>query len=155
RRVAAAGSKRAMRRPREFPRAFRATWLALALCVGGASPALAQFYSLEGRFQCLNDPHAVCYDAASAWPTTNPPAPVKGAPSEPPKFQAAKPLPVATVTAAPPDPVLAVAQRLQHNATAPGDIELLRGRARSGDTRAIELLAWSNLTGVGVSADPV
>jgi hypothetical protein len=144
-----------MRQSRKFLSAQRAMWLALALCAGSASPALAQFYSLEGRFQCLNDPHAVCYDAVSDWPVAKPKAPAESGPSTPPKPQVAQPLPAATVAAAPLDPVLAVARRLQHNATAPGDIELLRSRARGGDTRAIELLAWSNLTGIGVSPDPV
>src|SRR5690242_15460733 len=101
-----------MRHFREIPGAPRAILLALALCAGSASPALAQFYSLDGRFQCLNDPHAVCYDAVSDWPAAKPRSPVPIGPSEPPPAQTAMPPPpVATPVAAPLDPILAVAQR--------------------------------------------
>lgn len=144
-----------MRRRRAIPGAPRAILLALALCAGGTSPALAQFYSLEGRFQCLNDPQAVCYDAVSDWPVAKPNVPAQSGPSVPPKIHVANPVSGVTVAAAPVDPLLAVAQRLQHKTTSSSDIELLRSRARSGDTRALELLAWSNLTGTGVSPDPV
>lgn len=131
-------------------------FLALALCAAGATPSRAQFYSLEGRYQCLNDLNAVCYDAR---PSPLPPkpasaaAPAVSAPSKP-EAKAAPTHPAAS-SALPTDPLAAVAARLQSGAAAPRDIALLRDRAAAGDERATELLAWCHLKGVGTPKDPV
>lgn len=128
--------------------------MALALCAAGATPSQAQFYSLEGRYQCLNDPSAVCYDAT---PSTLPPKPSSAAPRD----AAAKPEAKAAARqgAAPSpasaDPLAAVATRLQSGSAAPHDIALLRQRAAAGDERATELLAWCHLKGVGMQQDPI
>ena len=45
---------------------------AQSLCVGVAAPAHGQFCSLEGRYRCLNDPEAVCFDATSNEPAPQP-----------------------------------------------------------------------------------
>jgi TPR repeat protein len=37
----------------------------------------------------------------------------------------------------------------------PADIAALQARARTGNARALELLAWAELVGVGVPRDPV
>ncbi len=131
-------------------------FLTLALSAAGATPSRAQFYSLEGRYQCLNDLNAVCYDAT---PSPLPPkpasaaAPAVSAPSKP----AAKAAPThpAASSALPTDPLAAVAARLQSGAAAPRDIALLRDRAAAGDERATELLAWCHLKGVGTPKNSV
>jgi TPR repeat protein len=131
--------------------------LAAALGVAlSATPARADFYSLEGRFQCLDRPDAVCFDAT---PDVVPPPPRDSresalsapAPTPAPEAAAAPPKPPAP----PPDPIIAAARRVAHDAPAAGDIALLRGRADAGDGRAIELLAWCALHGIGMTADPV
>jgi hypothetical protein len=141
--------------------ATRLGFLALALCAIGAAPSHGQFYSLEGRYQCLDDPKAVCYDATSSKSAATRPepqlhsAPVGAEPARP-EAKAAR----AGVAPAPPrtaaiDPLSEMATRLQGGTAAPPDIALLRGRTAAGDKRATELLAWCHLKGVGVQQDPV
>jgi hypothetical protein len=159
----AAGSGAAMRY-RELVRATQLGFLALALCGVGAAPSHGQFYSLEGRYECLNDPKAVCYDATSDAPAPTPevrPAPAGAQPAKPRAkvARAGEALPSAGTTApaiaATADPIGAIAARLQDGTATPGDIALLRGRAAAADKRATELLAWCHLNGVGVKRDPV
>ena len=133
---------------------------ALALALGCAAlPAHAQFYSLEGRFECLDDPHAVCGDVAQQ-------APAPAASATTVATAASRPLAAAGQHGAPArpaaahqgdaaDPVRAIAQRLQAGHPAAGDATALRRLAEGGDRRALELLAWSNLKGVGTARDPV
>jgi TPR repeat protein len=133
----------------------RLALLAAALGVAfSATPARADFYSLKGRFQCLDRPGAVCFDAT---PDVVPLPPRDSRDSAPP---AAAPAPEAAVvppkpSAPPPDPIIAAARRIAHDVPAAGDIALLHGRADAGDARAIELLAWCALHGIGMKADPV
>jgi TPR repeat protein len=133
-------------------------WLSAGLLLAlvlRALPAEAQFYSLDGRFQCLDNPRAVCFDATSDAPQPAPAAPRPAKP-EPPRAAPAKQ--VAAITKAPRapvDPLQAVIPRLEARQPAPGDIALLRQRAHAGDKRAIELLAWANLKGIGVAPDPM
>ena len=49
----------------------------------------------------------------------------------------------------------AIAQRLQADAPASGDLAWLKQAAQSGNPRAIELLAWCDLNAVGTPRDPV
>jgi TPR repeat protein len=146
-----------MRYP-ELVSVTRLGFLALALCGVGAAPSHGQFYSLEGRYECLNDPKAVCYDATSGEPTRKPDAHPALAGAEPAKLRAkgAKAR-IASPTATIPttDPISAIATRLQGRTAAPGDIALLHDHAVGGDKRATELLAWCHLNGVGVPRDPV
>jgi len=128
-------------------------FLALALCVTAAMPSRAQFYSLEGRYQCLNDPSAVCYDAT---PSRLPPKEKPAVPDAPAKPEAkAAAMHAVVPSAAPADPLAAVAARLQSGAAVAHDIALLRERAAASDSRATELLAWCHLKGVGMEKDPV
>jgi len=129
-------------------------FLALALCATAATPARAQFYSLEGRYQCLNDPSAVCYDATPSTlaPKKKSAVPDSSAPAKP-EAKAAATRAVAPSAAA--DPLAAVAARLQSGAAVPHDIALLRERAAASDSRATELLAWCHLKGVGMEKDPI
>jgi TPR repeat protein len=134
----------------------------LALSFLEVVPAQAQFYSLEGRFQCLNDPAAICFDASSGWPAPKPDArrvaqPAAAAVAVPPA-RAVKARPVQLVPQSAPaatDPIREISARLQAGKPAPGDVAILRRAARAGDRRALELLAWCNLKGLGTPRDPL
>ncbi|HZB91006.1 MAG TPA: hypothetical protein VE397_06170, partial [Stellaceae bacterium] len=52
------------------------------------------------------------------------------------------------------NPLKPVTARLEARKPRPEDIALLRRLARAGDKRAVELLAWANLRGVGVPLNP-
>ncbi|HUZ74441.1 MAG TPA: hypothetical protein VMU87_15765 [Stellaceae bacterium] len=142
-------------------RLLRSLTAALALALAIASPAQADFYSLAGRFQCLDKPGAVCYDAT---PSLEPPLPAQRPtpplPKPPDVTQARAAPPPETVVAppAPPrplDPILAIAARIKADRPDPGDLDMLRRAAALGDPRAIELLAWCALRGIGTSPDAV
>jgi hypothetical protein len=140
----------------------RHVFLALTLVVAAAPlGAHAEFYTLEGRFQCLERADTVCFDAAAA--KLEPPfaALPPAAPDSPDSVAMAsepKPQPPTRPTAAPKepaDPVLAIATRIEHTAPEAGDLDRLRRAAGAGDGRAIELLAWCALKGIGTGRDPV
>ena len=140
----------------------------VALALGWAAPARADFYTLDGRYQCIERGDAVCGDAkllpraaarllprAAAKHAAAPPI-ADAAPSEP--FLTLAPEP--SVSAAPPvpragDPLHAIALRLQAGRPAKGDLAALEAQAHGGNPRAIELLAWCDLNGVGTGRDPV
>jgi hypothetical protein len=147
---------------------FLAAALTLA-AIGAAAPARADFYSLEGRFQCLDQPGAVCYDATPSRAPTPPaaPAPKPAAAMQtrdaPPPAPKPVPTPVSAPAAAanapaPPrrrmDPILAVAARIKADRPAAGDLDALRRAAAADDPRAIELLAWCALRGIGTTRNP-
>ncbi len=141
-------------------RVLRSLTAALALTAAIASPARADFYSLDGRFQCLDKPDAVCYDAT---PSIEPPLPAQRPqpPTVAPAETRARAAPVPAPAAAPPapprlrDPILAIAARIKADRPDPGDLGVLRRAAAVGDPRAIELLAWCALRGIGTSEDAV
>jgi TPR repeat protein len=111
-----------------------AACLALVLATLGAPPARAETAPLRWQYECLKTPDAVCYDATPS---------------------GSDPLPPAQETKAPPDPLVAIAARLQARKPSAADIAALQARARAGNARALELLAWAELVGVGVARDPV
>ena len=129
--------------------------LALSFAGLGIASAHADFYKLDGRFQCLERANAVCYDAT--------PSPSLPAATHPP-LEAAAPvtLPAQRVTieepppppaAASVDPILAIGARIKARQPAPGDLDTLRQHAESGDKRALELLAWCAFRGIGTYRD--
>jgi TPR repeat protein len=133
--------------------------LVLAACCVGTTPAQAQFYSLEGRFQCLDHPEAVCFDATSDGPT--PPSAAAAAQAV---AASGRTLPSAAKATAPKrvahpqegaDPLRAIAQRVEAGHAAAADAARLERLAEAGDRRALELLAWCHLKGLGVERDPV
>lgn len=145
--------------------------LAMSTVLAGASasPARAQFYQLDGRFQCLERQGAVCYDAAMA-PPADPPAPrpdegkASAEPPVPPRLVDHTLDDLKAILAAPPrkspplppaDPLHAIAARVAAKAPAPGDFPALEARAKAGDVRAIELLAWCAYAGIGGQPDPL
>ncbi|HZT52576.1 MAG TPA: hypothetical protein VFA22_11605 [Stellaceae bacterium] len=135
---------------------------ALPLALGVADRAAhADFYALDGRFQCLGRPGAVCYDArpSRVAPAPAPPqrpaaavaAPATGTAKDAPRA----PDPAPFKNAAPADPILAIAARIKARAPATGDIATLRRAAAGGDLRATELLAWCTLHGIGIVRSPI
>lgn len=153
-----------------------------------ATPASAQFYNLEGRFQCLTRPGAICFDAtleaidparvsgkpapapASAPLAVAAPAPVVASPAptpvvttvpDEPQMQVVRKAGSRTVVVHPPletkpkDIKEEIAVRVQAQKLAEGDLGMLQSLARSGDGRALELLAWCMLQGIGTGRDPV
>jgi len=123
------------------------------LAFAGTLPAAAQFYSLEGRFQCLDKPGSVCFDAASDAPV----APVEAARRLVPIVAAPEPHrapPPAKPAPHPQDPLAAIIARMKAGQPAAGDVGVLQSHARQGDVRALEILAWADLKGVGVERDP-
>lgn len=128
---------------------------ALAAWCAGAPPARAQFYSLEGRFQCLDDPRAVCFDATSDG-APPPAAPVELPPAAPAAAAKASGPDRTTARRAPPvDPLRAIASRIEAGRPSAEDAGRLHRLAQAGDKRALELLAWCRLKGLGVARDPV
>ena len=133
--------------------------------VAELAPAQAQFISLGGRFECLESEAAVCGDAQPvAQPRPVPPlAAAQPLPAEPiATATVAAPIPaVRTVTAPAPvaapaiDPLTVVATRIQARRLASNDLVWLAQAAREGNARAIELLAWCKLNGIGMARDPV
>lgn len=132
--------------------------LAVSAWCALASPAAAQFYSIEGRFECLNDPKAVCFDATNDGPLAKPiarAAPSAGMLIHPPPARPASQASAAPRPAEPADPLREIARRLETGRPAAGDPAALRRLAEAGDKRALELLAWCNLRGLGVARDPL
>jgi TPR repeat protein len=129
--------------------------LALAVWCVGALPAWGQFYSLEGRFQCLDDPQAVCFDATSDGPTAPSAAAAPAAGSTLAPAAKARATTAAARQPEAADPLRAIAQRIETGRPASDDAARLRRLVEGGDRRAIELLAWCHLKGLGVARDPV
>jgi len=51
--------------------------------------------------------------------------------------------------------VLAIARRVADERPEAGDVAHLKQAAAAGDARAIELLAWCALKGIGIDRDPI
>jgi len=131
--------------------------------------ARAEFFSLDGRFQCLESAAAVCGDAQSVvvpLPAPVPRAVAQAVTSEP--VEVAAPMPIAVpaatpaqastpvpVAARPIDPLQVVAARIQARRPTHNDLVWLAQAAHNGDPRAIELLAWCKLNAIGMARDPV
>ena len=101
-----------------------------------SAPAWAQFYDLDGAFRCLRTPDAQCEKDLANRPS---PAPVP--PPPPPK---------------PSGPGVADAiAHVRDKTIGPRDIEALAQGAAADDPRAVEVLAWCKLNGLGTTRDPV
>jgi hypothetical protein len=126
-------------------------------------PAYAEFFSLSGRFQCLESDAAVCGDA-------QPVAEMRAAPLVD-QFTGSQPVETASTETAPPsaapatmpmpvaaravDPLQVVAARVQARRPSRNDLAWLAQAAQAGNVRAIELLAWCKLNAIGMTRDPV
>jgi TPR repeat protein len=102
--------------------------IALALLPAAAR---AQFYDLDGAYRCLTSKDQSCVQTREE-PVPQPP-------------QAAKPVPSFEEI---------IARVRQKKATVE-DIRLLQSRADGKDARAIEVLAWCRLNGIGTASDAV
>jgi TPR repeat protein len=104
------------------------------LLMVASTAASAQFYDLDGAYRCLKSPDAQCEKDLADHPTQGPPPP-------PPK------------PAAP-----GVGDAIAHvrdKTVGPRDIETLARAAEANDPRAVEVLAWCKLNGLGTARDPV
>ncbi|HUZ75066.1 MAG TPA: hypothetical protein VMU87_18940 [Stellaceae bacterium] len=108
--------------------------IAVAALVTGM--ARAQFYDLDGTYRCVTAPNAAC---------------AKGLATQPP--------PAASAAQRKPQPVIpgfgdAVAD-VKKRAPSAADLRLIEQHAAAKDPRAVEVLAWCKLAGIGMVADPV
>jgi TPR repeat protein len=95
--------------------------------------ASAQFYDLDGVYRCLTVPDAACEEALREH--------VEPPPAPPPP---------------PPAPTLDQAiAKVRSRSADEGDIKVLETRAAANDGRAIEVLAWCRLNGIGVKRAPI
>ena len=126
--------------------------------------AQAEFFSLDGRFQCLESGAKVCGDAQAVVKPRPAPPPVVAQPAVAPEPVSALPIAAPTPAAAPAqtpvaarpiNPLQVVAARIQARRPSSNDIAWLTQAARNGDARAIELLAWCKLNAIGMARDPV
>jgi TPR repeat protein len=135
--------------------------MALAAATLPTTPARADFFTLDGWFQCLDRANAVCGDARKLvpQPMPKPAAPAALAPAMP--EATAYPVEPAPAVVPPPsaaradDPLLAIAQRVQARRPTGADLAALKQAAHSGNPRAIELLAWCALNAIGTPRDAV
>jgi TPR repeat protein len=112
------------------PAVILITTIAAALAL--AAPAWAQFYDLEGAYRCLMRPDPGCTAAASDTPRRTAPA-----------DDAKRPTLDEAIT------------RAARRAVEPADMRLLEERAATKEGRALEVLAWCRLNGVGGARDAV
>jgi hypothetical protein len=105
------------------------SWLtAIVLLVPPA--ASAQFYDVDGVYRCLTAPDAACQER------------LRDQPPPPPPPQ-------------PPAPTLEqVIAKVRNRSAGAGEVALLEKRAAANEPRAVEVLAWCRLNGIGEAADP-
>jgi hypothetical protein len=99
------------------------------------SPAHAQFYDLDGAYRCLKTPDPECEKELKDRPPAAipPPPPTK---PEGPTFPQ-------------------VLAHVRDRSATQGDIDVLARLAEANDARAVEVLAWCKLSGIGGARDPV
>jgi TPR repeat protein len=129
--------------------------------------AQADFFSLDGRFACLESAATVCGEAQAVvkpLPAASPAAATQAAVVDSDEPSLIAPPPAAVSAAAPAssqarapsiDPLQAVAARIQTRRPSANDIAWLSQAAHNGDARAIELLAWCKLNAIGMARDPL
>jgi TPR repeat protein len=146
-------------------RFFAIGGFAAATILAQLPTAQAEFFRLDGRFQCLESGANVCGEAQAIVKPRPVPPPAIPQPTAAPEpvvplpvaAPAAKTAPAAqaSVPERPIDPLQVVAARVQARRPSSNDIAWLNQAARNGDPRAIELLAWCKLNGIGMARDPV
>jgi TPR repeat protein len=112
--------------PAMMHRLLFATGLILAL----APPAGAQFYDLDGAYRCLTAPDAACEKELRDQPR---PAPAPPPASGPTMEQ--------------------VIAKVRDKSVGPRELAFLEQQAAADQPRAVEVLAWCKLSGVGAPAD--
>lgn len=92
--------------------------------------APAQFYDLDGAYRCLTTPSAACEQELREQPRPAPPKPAGPTMEQ-------------------------VIAKVRDRTAGPHEIEFLEKRAASDDPRAVEVLAWCELNGIGTPTDPL
>lgn len=137
------------------------------VAIGFAAPhAHADFYRLDGQYQCFEKPSPACADGSRllAAPASDKPA----IPVAKPADDAARPAALSETSDAvlspavtrppyhpPSDPVHDIAMRIEAGKATPDDLHRLQLLAKTGNGSATELLAWCDYTGVGTPRDPI
>ena len=114
-------------------RAMRRSFGLLLAIASVALPltARAQFYDLDGAYRCLTAPNAACQqDQRDRAPPPPPPAPSG------PNLEE-------------------VVTKVRDRSAGPREIDFLEKHAAANDARAVEVLAWCRLNGIGAPADAV
>jgi TPR repeat protein len=101
---------------------------ALALAALTARPAAAQFYDLDGAYRCLTSPNDACQQAQREQPAEPAQAPA------PPSLEQ-------------------IIARVRSRTADAHDFETLRQDAAANDPRAVEVLGWCKLNGIGGAPD--
>lgn len=116
---------------------LRSGLLAFALLLVFPAAARAQFYDLDGTYRCVTAPDAACAERFGG-PT---------APSAPVAKESAAPNPAPSF-----DNAIA---RVRQRAATTDDMRVIEAHAADKDPRALEVLAWCRLNGIGMPADPL
>ena len=115
---------------------MRGTCVLLLLGIAAlGQPARAQFYDLDGAYRCLKTPDPACEKNLKDQPNPPAPSPPPPKPDEPTFPQ--------------------VLAHVRDKTATPADIEALTRLAEANDARAVEVLAWCRLNGIGGARDPV
>jgi hypothetical protein len=102
--------------------------LALLLPLG----VRAQFYDLDGAYHCLKTPDTGCEEGLRDRPLPPPPDAASHGPS-----------------------LEQVIAKVRDKSAGPTEIEVLAKQAEANEPRAVEVLAWCKLNGIGTPADAV
>ncbi|HZB92291.1 MAG TPA: hypothetical protein VE397_12660 [Stellaceae bacterium] len=102
-------------------------WLLSAALALLPAAAFAQFYDLDGAYRCLTTPNAACEKELKEQPRPAPPV------KEPSLEQ--------------------IIAKVRDRTAGPHEIAILEQRTAANDPRAVEVLAWCKLNGIGTSED--
>jgi hypothetical protein len=138
--------------------------IAIAAVASLAVPAHADFYSLAGRFECLDKPAGSCGGPGRAEllppPAPKPAAKETTAAVASPRLDAAPPRqPTTPQTEANASrergPIETIAAAIRHGQVSAADRATLQRLSQAGNAHATELLAWCDYKGIGIAPDPV
>lgn len=138
--------------------------IAIAAVASLAVPAQADFYSLAGRFECLDKPAGSCGGPGRAEllppPVPKPAAKETTATTASPHLDASparQPTTPQTEASASRErgPIETIAAAIRHGQVSAADRATLQRLSQAGNAHATELLAWCDYKGIGVAPDPV
>jgi TPR repeat protein len=112
--------------------AMRPFILAAGLVALAAHPARAQFYDLDGTYRCVTTPDDSCAKSESDAPA--PALPLAREQDDAPSFAEA-------------------IEHVKKRAPSEADMRVLAARAEAKDARAVEVMAWCKLNGIGTKAN--
>jgi TPR repeat protein len=103
-------------------------WLLSAILALLPAAALAQFYDLDGAYRCFTTPSAACEKELREQPRPPPPPPAGPSMEQ-------------------------IIAKVRDKTAGAHEIAILEARAADNDPRAVEVLAWCKLNGIGTPAD--